>query len=62
MRRGPSAILLPAGAGGLPHESVALCHQVTTLDRGKLETLLGRLSEDQVLLVEEGLRIALGMR
>ncbi|MGH2388894.1 MAG: type II toxin-antitoxin system PemK/MazF family toxin, partial [Chloroflexota bacterium] len=31
-RRGPTAPVLPAGAGNLPLDSVALCHQITTLD------------------------------
>lgn len=52
---------LPAGAGELAQESVALCHQVTTLDRAKLDALLGSPTTDQVHAVEEGLRIALGM-
>jgi mRNA interferase MazF len=60
-RRGPTAVALPAGAGGLTQESVALCHQVTTLDRAKLDTLLGSLTTAQLREVEEGLRIALGM-
>ena len=60
-RRGPTAVPLPAGAGGLAQESVALCHQVTTLDRAKLATLLGALTAVQLNEVEEGLRIALGM-
>jgi mRNA interferase MazF len=60
-RRGPTAVALPAGAGGLVHESVALCHQVTTLDRSKLDTVLGNLTAAQLRDVEEGLRIALGM-
>lgn len=32
-------VILPAGAGGLDKESVALCHQITTLDRGKFTPL-----------------------
>ena len=60
-RRGPTAVALPAGAGGLAQESIALCHQVTTLDRSKLVTLLGSLTTTQMHEVEEGLRIALGM-
>lgn len=60
-RRGPTAVALPAGAGGLVHESIALCHQVTTLDRSKLDTLLGSLTAVQLREVEEGVRIALGM-
>jgi mRNA-degrading endonuclease toxin of MazEF toxin-antitoxin module len=47
--------------GDLAQESVALCHQVTTLDRAKLAALLGSLTIAHLREVEEGLRIALGM-
>lgn len=60
-RRGPTAVALPSGAGRLTQESIALCHQVTTLDRGKLDGLLGSLTTAELHAVEEGLRIALGM-
>ena len=59
--RGPTVVPLAAGIGGLAQESVALCHQVTTLDRSKLDALLGSLTVTQLREVEEGLRIALGM-
>jgi mRNA interferase MazF len=42
-RRGPTAVLLATGAGGLRVPSVALCHQMTTLDRTKLSERLGAL-------------------
>jgi mRNA interferase MazF len=57
-RRGPTAVPLPAGAGGLARESVALCHQVTTLDRGKLSSYAGTLPDALLTAVGEGLRIA----
>lgn len=60
-RRGPTAVALPSGAGGLTQESVALCHQVTTLDRGKLDTALGSLTTAQLQQIEEGVRIALDL-
>jgi mRNA-degrading endonuclease toxin of MazEF toxin-antitoxin module len=60
-RRGPTAVALPAGAGGLPQESTALCHQVTTLDRAKLRTHVGSLTTTQLTDVEDGLKVALGM-
>jgi len=60
-RRGPTAVLLSAGIGGLAQDSIALCHQVTTLDRGKLGALLGSLTTAEMQEVENGLRIALGM-
>ena len=56
--RGPTAVSLPRGAGGLASHSVALCHQVTTLDRGKLTKRIGSLPEVLLAAVGEGLRIA----
>ena len=57
-RRGPTAVPLPARAAGLPRPSVALCHQITTLDRGKLTQLLGTLSDELLANVGQGLKIA----
>ena len=59
--RGPTAIPLPQGAGGLKHSSVALCHQVTTLDRGKLTKRVGALPSYLLRVVEGGLRAALDL-
>lgn len=59
--RGPTAVALRAGEGGLLEDSVALCHQVTTLDRGKLTQRLGRLSDEAVMAVDAGLAIALDL-
>ena len=58
-RRGVTAIELPRGAAGLQSASVAVCHQVTTLDRAKLNGLLGTLSAEHLRQVEDGLRAAL---
>lgn len=59
--RGPTAVPLGEGAGGLSRSGVALCHQVTTLDRAKLTERLGALPWEALAQVEEGLRIALGL-
>lgn len=61
MRRGTTAILIPAGEAGLGTESMALCHQVTTLDRSKIGEILGTLSPARLREVERGLLAALGM-
>lgn len=58
-RRGPTAIEIPKGAGGLKKASVALCHQVTTLDRAKLTQRLGTLPRDWLKRVATGLKAAL---
>lgn len=60
-RRGPTAIVLPKGTGGLRKESVALCHQVTTLDRIKLVEHIGELPAASLRRVNDGLRAALAL-
>ena len=60
-RRGPTAVSLPAGSGGLTKPGVALCHQVTTLDRSKLGNRIGALSPDLVAGIDVGLRAALSL-
>jgi len=52
-RRGPTAVPLPKGAAGLRKESVALCHQVTTLDRAKLVERVGELASTSLHRVDE---------
>ena len=49
-RRGPTAVPLMRGSGGIKSDSFALCHQVTTLDRGKLTRRLGKLEADALTL------------
>jgi mRNA interferase MazF len=44
--------------GGLSQESVALCHQITTLDRAKLQEKIGELSIEWIQRIEEGLKAA----
>ena len=59
--RGPTAIDLRKGSGGIKKGSVALCHQVTTLDRSKLTRRIGALSKDLINQIEQGLKAALDM-
>jgi mRNA interferase MazF len=59
--RGPTAILVRAGTAGLRRDSVALCHQVTTLDRAKLTARIGALPAPVLGEVEDGLRAAMAL-
>lgn len=59
--RGPTSVPIPAGVAGLRTDGVALCHQVTTLDRRKLLRPLGALPAGALLAVDEGLRAALSL-
>jgi len=60
-RRGPTVVAIPAGAGGLPKASFAICHQVTTLDRAKLTKRMGTLPADVLGDVEMGLKAAMDL-
>lgn len=60
-RRGPSAIPIAAGEGGLEKDSIALCHQVTTLDQRKFGEQIGFLSEAAIQAVNVGLIAALDL-
>ena len=59
--RGPTAVHLPSGSAGLKNNSVALCHQVTTLDRAKLTEPLGSLSHECLVMVNAALKAALDL-
>lgn len=60
-KRGPTIIEIPAGAAGLARTSVAICHQVTTLDRAKLSKRIGVLPADLAADVNEALKAALDL-
>jgi len=60
-RRAPTVVEIPAGAGGLPKVSLALCHQVTTLDRAKLTKKIGTLPAEVLIEVELGLKAAMDL-
>jgi len=60
-KRGPTAVFLPQGTGGLKYDSVAVCHQITTLDRNKLVDQIGTLPANILQQVENGIKIALDM-
>ncbi len=58
-RRGRSVISVVGQETGLEEPSVALCHQVTTLDKRKFGRKLGALTADQLSKLEAGLKFAL---
>jgi mRNA interferase MazF len=59
--RGPTVVALPAGAAALSKPSVAVCHQVTTLDRAKLTKKIGVLPPGFLEAVETGLKAAMDL-
>lgn len=57
-RRGPSMVVLSARETGLSKDSHAICHQITTLDRSKIEQPIGALSRESMQRVEQGIAAA----
>lgn len=60
-QRGPTAVPIPSGTCGLERDGVALCHQITTLDRAKFLKKIGGLSEEALHQIEQGIKAALDM-
>jgi mRNA interferase MazF len=59
--RGPTTVPLPAGSASLKRPSVALCHQVTTLDRAKLTARVGMLPASLLTRIDDALKAALDL-
>ncbi len=59
--RGPTVVEIPSGVAGLARASLALCHQVTSLDRAKLSKRIGLLPHDRVADLDAGLKAALDL-
>ena len=60
-RRSDTSIPIFAGEGDLPEDSVALCHQITTLDRAKIRTKMGVLSPALLAELEKGIKAAMDL-
>ncbi len=46
----PNEVLLPAGVAGLKKDSIALCYQIRTLDKNRLERDFGELLDKELRL------------
>ena len=60
-RRGPTVVRIDGALPGLAEPSVAVCHQVTTLDRSKLSEPLGSLPSGAMAEIDTALRAALDL-
>ena len=58
--RFPFCVLVPAGEGGLPHDSLALCHQIRVVDKSRLLRRWGAVSEATLGQVERAIQATLG--
>ena len=61
LRRSLTTVVIPSGIAGLSQESIALGHQVTTLDKSKLHTPIGVLPSELLGQVEQALKAAMNL-
>jgi mRNA interferase MazF len=57
----PGTCGLPAGAGAMPKESVALAYQLRAIDRQRLRGRIGRLGDEHLPAVRDAVLSALGI-
>lgn len=60
-RRRATVVPLPKGTASLKSDSIALCHQVTTLDRAKLQKLVGTLPGRELSEIDTALKAAMDL-
>ncbi len=44
----PNEAFLPAGTGGLKNDSLVLCYQVRTVDKSRLQKLVGKIEDESI--------------
>ena len=57
----PSHALIPAGIGGLTHDSVVLCEQIRVIDKRRIIRVLGHVDDTYMEEVARALRTILGL-
>jgi mRNA interferase MazF len=61
LRTAPGNVYLPKDVSGLAHDSVVNVSQLVTLDRGRLNRLMGHLARFKLHELEDGLRLVLAL-
>ena len=57
----PTEVRVKAGAAGLAHDSSVLLNQIKTIDKARLERLVGRLDPASMRRVDLAIKINLGL-
>jgi len=57
----PSHALIPAGIGGLTHDSVVLCEQIRVIDKRRIIRVLGHVDDAYMEEMARALRTILGL-
>jgi mRNA interferase MazF len=57
----PSQVILKAGDGGLPKESIALGEQLRAISKTRLSRPIGHLAKQSIAAIDSALKIALDL-
>jgi mRNA interferase MazF len=57
----PFEVFLPKGSGNLPKDSKVKADQIRTLDKSRIVSILGKLGESEVNLIDRALKIHLAL-
>ena len=57
----PFEIFLPEGSGSLPKDSKIKADQIRTLDKSRIITFIGKLSEEEIDQIEKAIKIHLSL-
>ena len=57
----PSCVFISRGEGDLVSDSVAICHQLRVLDKGRLQRKLGTVSQQTLSAVESRMLFTMGI-
>lgn len=58
----PVGVLIKPKESGLPHESVVHLGQIHTIDKERLQNLIGTLSVHKMLEVDEAIKVSFGLK
>jgi mRNA interferase MazF len=61
-KRGPTYVLIPKGDGGLPKDSLAVCHQLRTVDESRFGKIYGQVKPETMRQVAAALKIVLDLQ
>lgn len=58
----PTHIRISMQESGLPKSSVALLEQIRTIDKSRLKQYVGRISKNEMAMVDKAIQVSFGIR
>jgi mRNA interferase MazF len=61
IKKYPVTVVVPRGKGGLKEESMINLAQILTIDKGRLIRKIGQIESENIVEVDEAIKISLGV-